>query len=304
MFEDLKSLMNRTEKKEWIEPSPLTSLNLTPPPIPKKASVEPAKVAAPRHCNIINLNPEGQKAFAAEFKRRYEVWLETGIRPLLLFFGVLPQQGQSITGATQDGKFTIVFLFDTPIAAKAFLGEKQPAATIAGLPLRSLIQQAEKWANAGVNAFAVNPCPICGPRNIYPAKHFDSLEGFMKVWGNETVMRQFRSSLLAQQAHGSLGKDNKATRTLLEYLWKHFDASNPYVVWTLAVFAGMDGDMTANASYIKKLEEFGPPFIGKLHGTSFDMSPGSQLATLPEALMGLLLSYGLLKIPNQPPAAT
>lgn len=101
-----------------------------------------------------------------------------------------------------------------------------------------------------------------------------------------------------------MGKNNKLARASLEYLRDHFDAFNPYVHWMIAVLAGMEGDMKANAESIAKLEQFGPPFVGKLQGTSFDMSPGSQFATFPEATMGLLLSYKCLdleKLKNKPP---
>jgi|SRR5271168_1735687 len=101
-----------------------------------------------------------------------------------------------------------------------------------------------------------------------------------------------------------MGKDQKLSRATLEYLRDHWDVSNPYVHWLIAIFAGMAGDMAANAVSIERLEEFGPPFVGKLQGTAFDMSPGSQFGTFPEASMGLLLSYRLLKIPDTPPAKT
>jgi hypothetical protein len=101
---------------------------------------------------------------------------------------------------------------------------------------------------------------------------------------------------LALQTQAKLGKNNKMARASLEYLRDHFDAGNPYVHWMIAVLAGMDGDMKANAESIAQMEQFGPPFVGKLQGTSFDMSPGSQFATFPEAMMGLLLSYKCMNV--------
>jgi len=182
MFEDLKSLIAKAEK---TAESPLTSLNLrtpAPPPAPKEAAAEPGKQPVQHRCSMLNLNPEGQKAFAAEFQRRYQEWLQTGPRPVRLFFGVLPQQGQPITGATQDGKHTLLFLFDTPMAARAFVAKVQPSAAIAGLPVSSLFTQADKWKIAGINAFTLNACPICNARNLFPIKNVESHEEFEKSW--------------------------------------------------------------------------------------------------------------------------
>jgi hypothetical protein len=72
----------------------------------------------------------------------------------------------------------------------------------------------------------------------------------------------------------------------------------PYLHWVIAVLAGLAGDMQANAAAIQRLEEFGPDFACKLQGNSFDpREPGSRMATMPEAMMGLQASYGILNLP-------
>jgi len=61
--------------------------------------------------------------------------------------------------------------------------------------------------------------------------------------------------------------------------------------------------MQANAAAIQRLEEFGPDLAGKLKGNSFDSKePGSQMATMPEAMTGLLASYGIVNLPMKPAA--
>jgi len=48
--------------------------------------------------------------------------------------------------------------------------------------------------------------------------------------------------------------------------------------------------MQANAAAIQRLEEFGQDFADKLNGNSFDSKePGSQMATMPEAMGNYIL---------------
>jgi len=303
MFEELLAALGKQEK------SPLTSLDLqTPGPSPRPLDVPAAARTAPPaipNCRNMYFKDEAHKAsVAAELQRQLQEWKERGQMPINLFYGVLPQQGLPVTKSTQDGKHTIIYLFDTPFAAQHVWRDWQPKPEIAGCRVGSVPMLAEKWISGGINAFSMSACGLCGPRNVFSGQSLLSIDKFTQCMGVEIVQRVFRARAQVLHAQKQAGPNPKGARASLEFLRDHLDVSNPYVHWMIAILAGMGGDMKANAESIATMEQFGPHFVGKLQGTSFDMSPGSQFATFPEAMMGLLMSYGLLKLQQNPPASS
>jgi hypothetical protein len=294
------------KKPDHPEKSPLTSLDLeTPVPPPKTEAPANASTKAVTKCSVLHFRDEAHKAAVfADQTKQYREWTARGQRPISLYFGVLPQQGLPMSSCSVDGKLTTLYFFDTPFAAKYAFERLRPTPAIAGCTVGSVPAKGEKWIAAGINSFAMIPCRLCGPRNVFRAENLLSHDKFTQCLGVEIVQRAFRTRGLALQTQAQLAKNKAVARASLEYLRDHFDAGNPYVHWMIAILAGMEGDMKANADSIAQMEELGPEFAEKLRGKPFDASPESQFLTFPEAMMGILLSYKCLdmeKLANKPP---
>jgi|HubBroStandDraft_6_1064221.scaffolds.fasta_scaffold22631_1 hypothetical protein len=305
VFDRFKPFAKKGEKSE------LTSLDLhTEPasqprpdakPVPEAQSgTPPAPIAS---CLQIAINPEGTLALGKDFRRRSDEWMQSGQRPHVVLYLVLPQQGHTLTVSTKDGKKTILPLFGSAWIAKAYLTAKGLQAVIAACRLDALADQAEKWVGTGVNCYALNPCFRCGNSTLYPIAELQSEEQFLQTWGLDAITRRLFAEIIVRNCQNQFGSNPKLVRDSLERVRDHLDCGMPYLHWVIAVLAGMAGDMQANAAAIQRLEEFGPDFAGKLKGNSFDFKePGSQVATMPEAMTGLLASYGILNLPMKPAA--
>jgi hypothetical protein len=303
VFDRFKPLAKKGENSD------LTSLDLrtepaSPPPLGAKPAPEAqsATPAAPiPSCLQITINPEGTLALGKDFRRRSDEWMKSGQRPQVVLYLVFPQQGHTLTVSTKDGKKTIVPLFGSTWIAKAYLTGKGIQALIAACRLDGLANQADKWVAAGINCYALNPCFRCGNSTLYPIAELQSEEQFLETWCLDAVTRRLFAEIIVRSCQNQFGPNPKGVRDSLERVRDHLDCGIPYLHWVIAVLAGMAGDRQANAAAIQRLEEFGPDFAGKLKGNSFDFrEPGSQTATMPEAIMGLLASYGILNLPMKP----
>ena len=162
------------------EKSPLTTLDLkTPPPSPEPKPATPASQQPPLKCRVMHFKDEAQKAAViADLKKRLGEWTESGQRPVNIYFGVLPQQGLPTSFTSPDGKLTMLYFFDTPFAAKYAFEKLQVVPQVAGCRVSAIPEKAEKWISAGINSFAMTPCRLCGPRNVFRADNLLSLEKF------------------------------------------------------------------------------------------------------------------------------
>jgi hypothetical protein len=306
-------------KKE--KTSELTSLDLCTGPTPQPQSganaaserqpdAKPAQEAQSStpppsipSCLQVAIDPERTLVLGKDFRRRSEEWMKSGQWPQVVPYLVFPQQGHTLTVSTNDGKKTIVPIFGSTWIAKAYLAAKGIQAVIAACRLYALADQAEKWIAAGINCYALNPCFRCGSSILYPVAELQSEEQFLQTWSFDAITRRLFAEIIVRQCQNQFASNPKGVRDSLERVRDHLDCGMPYLHWGIALLAGMAGDMQANAVAIQRLEEFGPDFVGKLKGDSFHFGePGSQMATMPEAMMGLLASYGILNLPMKPAA--
>jgi hypothetical protein len=255
-------------------------------------------------CVQLTINPEAALALFKDFGRRNAEWRKSGEKPQVVFYPVFPQQGYTVTSATKDGKKTIVPLFGSTWIAKAYLAGLGLKAVIAACRLDALAEQADKWTAAGINCYGLNPCFRCGSFAVYPIAELQSDEQFLEAWGHDAVTRRLFAEIMVRNCQNQLAAHPRGVRDVLERVRDHLDCGVPYLHWVIAVLAGLAGDMQGNAAAIQRLEEFGPDFAGKLKSNSCDAAePGSQMATMPEAWVGLLASYGILNRPTNPAAA-
>lgn len=305
MFDRFKPFAKKGEN------SKLTSLDLhiepASQPQPGAKPAQEAQSGTPPapipSCLQIAINPEGLLALGKDFLRRSNERMKSGQRPQVVLYLVFPQQGHTLTVSTKDGKKTILPLFGSTWIAKAYLTAKGLQAVIAACRLDALADQADKWIAAGINCYALNPCFRCGNSTLYPIAELQSEEQFLQTWGLDAITRRLFAEIIVRNCKNQFGSNPKLVRDSLERVRDHLDCGMPYLHWVIAVLAGMAGDMQANAAAIQRLEEFGPDFAGKLKGNSFDpKEPGSQMATMPEAMTGLLASYGILNLPMKPAA--
>jgi hypothetical protein len=289
------------------EESELTSLNLCPPPSPQVPTAAPAEPpsahpAPVQPCLQLALNPQATLAICIDFRRRFDEWMKTGPKPQLVFYLVFPQQGLSLSFSTKDGTKTILLLFGSTWTANAYVAAKGLKAVTAGCRLESLPQQAQKWSAAGINCFTLDPCSRCGNGSIHPISELESEEQFIQIFGLDAVNRKIYGQIIVRSCQTQL-TNQKYVRENLERVRDHLDCGNPYVHWVIAVFAGMMGDLVANAAAIDRLEAFGPAFAGKVVRNSFDhKDPKAQIYSMAEALLGLLASYGIVNVPMKPAA--
>lgn len=290
----------------------LTSLDLgTPPPRKAPAAPGPApeakvdvKPPAVPMCVAQTQTLEGTYAHFTGARRKFEDMVRTGVRPEILFYVVFPQQGLTHSLTTSDGLKTIVLIFSSKFMAAAYISAKKLGAVAAACRVENLFKQAEQWITSGINSYALNTCCRCVTLTVFPISELQSEDIFLSTWRLDLANRRQFAESYGRNAGAVVGKNAKQARVWLEGIRDHIDPANPYLHWVIAVLAGLAGDMEANAASIKRLDAFGPPFTGKLQGTSFDPTvQGSQLGTMSEALIGLGVSLGYLdpsKIVQEP----
>lgn len=299
--------------------SDLTSLDLRTAPAsparPKAGSgpmpgAKPAAAAQPvapavahQPCVQLAVTPETMLVLYKNIRQRSDEWIKNGPKPKLVFYLVYPQQGHTLTVSTPDGSKTILPIFSSVLMAKAYLAGKGLQAVIAACLVDAFAEQTDKWITAGMNCYALNPCFRCGTLSFFPITDLQIEGQFFQTWGLETIARRIFTEVTVRNAQNQIATNPKAARDLLERVRDHLDCDVPYLHWVIAILAGLTGDMQANAAAIQRLEQFGPDFAGKLQGVSFDPAvPGSQMSTMPGAIMGLLASYGLIAMPTKPAA--
>jgi hypothetical protein len=243
-------------------------------------------------------------ALGKDFRRRSDEWFKSGHKPQVVLYPVFPQQGHTFTVSTKDGKKTILPLFGSTWIAKAYLTGRGLQAVTGACPLGALADQADKWIAAGINCYTLNPCFRCGNATLYPIAELQSEEQFLQTWGLDAITRRLFAEIIVRNCQAQFASNPKAVRDSLERVRDHLDSGVPYLHWVIAVLAGMAGDMPAKAAAVQRLGEFGPDFADKLKGTaSFDpQESGAHITTMPEAMLGLLASYGILNLPMKPAA--
>jgi len=238
---------------------------------------------------------EGTHMHFAGTCRKIEELRKAGTKPELLHYLVYPQQGHIYSVTTSSGSQTILPLFSSKPMADAYIAAKKIGAVAAACRLENLPALGEKWVAAGMNFFAFNICCKCTSFVLHPIAELQSQEPVVNSWRNDLALRRQFAEAFGRNAYSAIGSNPKFARGWFEGMRDHIDPANPYLHWIIALLAGMAGDMAANAASIKRLEEFGPPFVGKLQGTSFDPAqPGSQASTMGEAMIGLGASLGIL----------
>ncbi|MDR3772511.1 MAG: hypothetical protein P4L26_04130 [Terracidiphilus sp.] len=268
---------------------------------PPRAATPPAPQPAPtpvqqpvQTCAQLALTLEGAHMYFSGAFLKIQELQKNGAKPELLYYLVYPQQGHTFSVTTSDGSRTILPLFTSKPMADAYIAAKKIGAIAAVCRLENLPALSEKWADAGMNFYAFNICCRCVSLLLHPIAELQLEEPVVNRWRNDAGQRRQFAETFGRGAYSVIGSNPKAARTMFEGMRDHIDPANPYLHWVIAVLAGMAGDMDANAASIKRLEEFGPPFIGKLQGTSFDPTQeGSQMSTMAEAMIGLGASLGM-----------
>jgi hypothetical protein len=305
-------MFDRFKSRSGKDESDLTSLDLRAeaPPVPKpgappnpspNATQSPAAPVIP--CPQIGINLEGNLTFYKEVRRRHEEFLTLGGKVELVFYLVYPQQGHTLTVSTPDGKKTILFLFTSNMMADAYLAPRKLQAVTAGCRFEALAAQADKWIASGINFYGLNACARCSSATTYPISDLQSEEKLRESMGLDAVNRRFFGETLLRIWQNQSAKDIPGYRRALDGLRDHIDPANPYLHMLIAGLAGMQGDTQGMVAAIKRLDQFGPPFKGKLTEKSIDPTKPETWTSVTEATAGLLASYGILNLPMKPASA-
>lgn len=302
MFEGFKSNDDSLTK---LDISSLPRHSVTPKPRADAAAKPEAKAPVPQICVAQTLTLEGALQHFGGAQRKLGEMVRTGLRPELLFYIVFPQPGLTHSIPANNGTNTIVPIFNSKMMAEAYIAGKKIAGAVAAVcRAEKLAQQAEKWSASGINSFSLNACCRCFGMMVFPLSDLEAEDKFLTTWRVDLANRRQFAESYGRNASAVFATNRKQARIWLEGIRDHIDCANPYLHWMIALLAGLDGDMKANAASIKRLEAFGPQFVGKLQGTSFDFSePGSQMSTFPEAVVGLGVSLGYLdpsKVKQEP----
>jgi hypothetical protein len=267
----------------------------TPTPAATPNDKPEAKPSVIQMCVGQTLSLEGAFAHFTCARRKFEEMVRTSLKPEILFYIVFPQQGLSYSLTTPDGLKTIVPIFTSRPMAEAYITGRKMSAVAAACRLENLPTQAEQWITSGINSYGLNACCRCFALSFFPISELQSEDSFVLTWRLDLANRRQFAQIYGRNASSVLGTNAKQARIWLEGIRDHIDPANPYLHWVIAVLAGIAGDMEANTASINRLDAFGPPFTGKLQGTSFDPTvPGSQLSTMAEAMLGLGISLGYL----------
>jgi hypothetical protein len=142
-------------------------------------------------------------------------------------------------------------------------------------------------------------CPRCGNGVAIPIKEKElSEKQLLSTWAIRMTTRNYMAQKLIS-AYLKPSSDNSQTtgsrkekRKLLEELRDHVDCGVPYVHWLIAIEAGIDRDEEVLQESIRRLEEFGQHFKGKVVTSDVPEEWGKSLG---EAHLGLLGSFEMLK---------
>jgi hypothetical protein len=306
-------MFDRFKPKPGKDESDLTSLDLradAPPALkpgaPSNSPPAPAQNAAAPvvPCPQLGINLEASLTFYKEIRRRYEDFLKSEAKLEFVFYLVYPQQGHTLSVSSPDGKKTILFLFTSNMMADAYLAPRNLKVVTAGCRIEALAEQAEKWIASGINFYGLNPCSRCANAAIYPIGDLQSEEKFRECWALDAVNRRFFAETLLRIWQNQFAKDIPGYRRALDGLRDHIDPGNPYLHMLIAGLAGMQGDKPVMLAAIKRLDQFGPPFTGKLTENSIEPTkPETWTQPVSEGTTGLLASYGLLNLPMKPAGA-
>jgi hypothetical protein len=288
MFSFKKFLSAKADKQE------ITSLNLQIPSPPPRPPQQPDASISESLLAVLKTKP------AEEEMRQRAKQLSELNPPKTLFFLLEPVKGAYPHMQNQSSK--LLPLFSTPLAAQDYLlSRKIGSVGIAGFRLDSLAATVERWQAAGIDSLIFDLCPRCAASDSAISKVPIRQEELVHAWAVERAIRQWRGQVLVGVFRSlKWDKTHLKMRAVLEFLRDHVDCSVPYVHWLIALIAGMQGDEPGRLAATARLEQFGPDFRGKTW-TLKDKDHAQQWAQWwSTALVGLLATYGMLKL-QQPP---
>jgi hypothetical protein len=222
--------------------------------------------------------------------------VEEGKRPDSLYLLVDIATGGLIT-VTNPGHFTLP-VFTSGFAAADYIKVKSLAGGIHRFPSDSWVTYVQRWRDDGIDSFVLDFCPRCGNGLAIPIKEEELTEQqLLSLWAVRMTSRNYQAQKLIR-AYLDTSSDNgqatgrKEKRKLLEELRDHVDCGVPYVHWLIAIEAGIDRDEEVRQESIRRLEEFGQYFKGKVVQSD---APEEWARSLAEANLGLLGSFEMLK---------
>lgn len=300
MFRKSKDEMGKAERLNRAEPEPIYGLQVADPVEPaEQTNVPPIPDGGGLR---LNLSAEGQKLLSEETGRRFRQWESDGAKAGEVFAIVQQEAGGRMALVThKDGGRTTWLLFYSPWMALDYLSERKVPGQVVEYRPDLIPGVAADLVKAGLTHFAIDPCPRCGVANLWDANILESAEEFARIFTFANLSRRLIAEIWITRYHALPAGSVKERREILEHVRDHVDCTSPYLHWMIALLAGLEDDEDAKERSIARLNQVGPKLAEKLNGKPFHgWEPGSQLATMPEALLGLLWSYGVVKIPRQP----
>ena len=258
-------------------------------------------------CPSLVLSLQAASAHHMAVQQIYDQLANGGQRPELVFYLVYPQQGHLVSVTTTDGTKTILLLFRSSPAAKAYAAIRAPGASVAASRLEGLAREGEQWQTAGCNFYALDPCARCQGMSIAMISRLQSETEFLHSWNLEAANRRSFGQMFLRNFQAQMAKNAKGNCGLLQGFRDHIDPCNPYLHLTIAGTAGMNRDQAVVSESARQLAEFGPAFAGKIpapgpNAAEFWGSPdGVKKWTdlISEGLIGLLAGYGVIQVPGK-----
>jgi hypothetical protein len=280
--------------KSFGTPKKTASGDLPTPAVPATAGAVPAVS-----------NPKVDPAAAEEMQRRVAQVAKAGRFPRYYFFGVDPITG-SITHFKGAGQAPgSLLLFTSPLSLKDYLRVAKNPSGVAGFKMDDLPIWSNRWKGHGLNSVLMNPCPRCASNQA-----FQQNDGLISkavidaAFATSLAKRGVIGEPLVRQFLAESGDDaHTKRRAILENLRDHVDYSVPYVHQLILWMSSALRDEEARSAAIVKLQEFGPQFMLPELNVQDSTDPKLWSEPVSKAIVGLLASFGLLNL-QQNPAAT
>lgn len=257
-------------------------------------------------CTFLFGSTANTDSAAAEYmRRRVDQFLKAGRFPKFYFFGVDPVSGGiAFLKGTGQVRWSLL-IFTTPLSAKDYLRVVNNPSSVAGFNMDHLPLWSKRWKQNGFDSIVVNPCPRCARYTAFQLKDggLVSKQVLELAVATSWAQRIFKGEPLVHQFMAQSGDDAVSKkRAILETLRDHVDCCVPYVYELIALFASLQRDEEARSSAILKIQEFGPQFTRSESHPINPADPKSWAEPMAKATMGLLASFGMLNLKQQPPA--
>ena len=305
-------------------PSPLTSLNLHPPPgdLPEQFQEEPFQAGQfrvePSHASQSQSTPNATGQTAQPFtglaanpavmdriNRRTKERIDAGQHPDMFFY-LADKSNQRPFVLINKPSYKSILIYSSPALAHFLLKERNLPGQVMALTHEELAVVSTRWQTAGINSYIFNLSPKMTVYNVSPPKGGQITVGeLIFQWSMFLSIRNLQAQLrlhdfyFKKDANPTDPETLRLHRAALESIRDCNAFDVPFVHWKIAQIASIQHDEPARQQAIAMLESFGPAFTGKCDCDAADpVSVDRWAEFMSAAQIGLLTEFEMLKAPD------